>query len=244
MTTTYPADARSAAQPGFVAKLIFYAIVPTAVLVALLYIAHVSPAAYDANFGGETGYLEISHIVLPLIAAFMAARLIFAFHRDRNLPMTLFSVLAVAASVFAAGEEASYGQHFFGWEAEGVFRELNDQQETNLHNIGSWFDQKPRAILEAITILAGLVVPFMQERVRSWLPTFMKPYVTGFWFMPIAILIQLSELPKRLGLGGVGIIPDIRYSEVQEFFIFYFLVLAVWHISECRRRDIAGRAQA
>lgn len=242
MTTTHTADAGPTAQPGFAVKLIFYAIVPTAVFCALMIIAYVSPAAYNVYFDGETAYLEISHIVLPLIAALMAARLIFAFHRDRNMPMTVFSVLAVAASVFAAGEEASYGQHFFGWEADGVFLELNDQKETNLHNIGSWFDQKPRAILEVITILAGLVVPFMQERVRGWLPKFMKPYVTGFWFMPIAILIQLSELPKRLDLEGVGIIPDIRYSEFQEFFIFYFLVLAVWHISECRKRDIAGRA--
>ncbi|NRG18575.1 hypothetical protein HPQ64_12830 [Rhizobiales bacterium] len=244
MTTTYPAGTGPAAQTGFAVKLFFYAIVPTAVFFALMTIGYVSPAAYEAYFNGETAYLEILHIILPLIAAIMSFRLILAFRRDGNPPMTAFSVLAVAASVFAAGEEASYGQHFFGWEADGVFLELNDQRETNLHNIGSWFDQKPRAILEVITILAGLVVPFMQEWVRGWLPKFMKPYVTGFWFMPIAILIQLSELPKRLDIAGVGIIPDIRYSEFQEFFIFYFLVLAVWHISECRKRDIAGRAQA
>lgn len=244
MTTTYPAGAGPAAQTGFAVKLIFYALVPTAVFFALMTIGYVSPAAYDAYFSGETAYLEISHIILPLVAALMALRMVFAFRRDRNMPMMGLMVLAVAAFLFAAGEEASYGQHFFGWEADGVFLELNDQRETNLHNIGSWFDQKPRAILEIITILAGLVVPFMQERVRGWLPKFMKPYVTGFWFMPIAILIQLSELPKRLDIGGVGIIPDIRYSEFQEFFIFYFLVLAVWHISECRKRDIAGRASA
>ncbi len=43
-------------------------------------------------------------------------------------------VLCATALLFIFLEEISYGQHFFGWEASGVFKENNFQSETNLHN--------------------------------------------------------------------------------------------------------------
>ncbi|MBA5779334.1 hypothetical protein H2509_19565 [Stappia sp. F7233] len=234
MTTLrqFDASASEAGSQSVMLKAVFYVALPTIAFVLLFWTAFTHLDFYHASLERETGWLEISHIILPLIAAGMALRLVLKFRKDRQWTLMAIAGLAVLAGLFIAGEEASYGQHFFKWKATGVFEELNDQQETNLHNIGTWFDQKPRALLEVITILAGLVVPFMQERVRGWLPRVFKPFVTGFWFMPIAILIQLSEVPKRLGLMAAGYFPAVRYSEIQECFLYYFLILALWHVAE------------
>lgn len=226
------AAARTSRPASTIWKFVLYTLIPACVMPLLLFVAFFHHSYYITSFETETGWLEISHIVLPMAAAFMALRMVFAFHRSGDTVMTAICAFAVVAGLFVAGEEASYGQHFFKWQAEGIFLQLNDQQETNLHNIGTWFDQKPRALLEVASILVGLVIPFMQARVRRWMPKVFKPFVPGFWFMPIAILIQLAEIPKRFGLMDAGIFPQIRYSELQEFFLYYFLVLAFLHIAE------------
>ncbi len=226
------AAARSSHPASTTWKVVSYAVTPACAMLLLMVVAFFHHDYYLANFGAETGWLEISHIILPLIAAAMALRMVFAFRQSGDTVMMAICAFAVVAGLFVAGEEASYGQHFFKWQADGIFLELNDQKETNLHNIGSWLDQKPRALLEVASILVGLVIPFMQARVRRWMPKVFKPFVPGFWFMPIAILIQLAEIPKRLGLMDAGLFPQIRYSELQEFFLYYFLVLALMHIAE------------
>ena len=39
--------------------------------------------------------------------------------------------------IFLGMEELSWGQHLFGWQTPEAFRLLNDQGETNLHNLDS-----------------------------------------------------------------------------------------------------------
>ncbi|MCB9982820.1 MAG: hypothetical protein H6861_03965 [Rhodospirillales bacterium] len=40
---------------------------------------------------------------------------------------------------------------------------MNDQNETNLHNISSRFDQKPRLILLVGVVVGGLIIPALQH---------------------------------------------------------------------------------
>lgn len=47
-----------------------------------------------------------------------------------RIPLILISL----AFIIMFGEEISWGQRIFGWEAEGIFKEFNVQQETNIHN--------------------------------------------------------------------------------------------------------------
>lgn len=221
--------------------LVAFALAPALAFLLLLFLANFDTAYYHARIEAETGWLEISHIIVPLLAAAMALRLALVFRRDGQAVMTALMIFAVVAGLFVAGEEASYGQHFFKWEADGFFLAFNDQQETNLHNIGTWFDQKPRALLEIVTILAGMVIPFAPRRSMNWLPRIFRPYLPDIRFLPIAILIQLAEAPKRLGFAGEGVFPEIRYSEFQELFLYYFLVLALWFIGERQRAETLKR---
>ena len=51
----------------------------------------------------------------------------------------------------------------FGWEAGETLAELNDQQETNLHNIHAIFDQVPRAVLTLGILVGGIVLPLYRK---------------------------------------------------------------------------------
>ncbi len=48
----------------------------------------------------------------------------------------MFAVTLIGAlgSLYIAGEEMSWGQHFFHWNTPEYWAEVNRQQETNLHN--------------------------------------------------------------------------------------------------------------
>ena len=44
-------------------------------------------------------------------------------------------------------EEISWGQHIFGWQSSDFFLEINSQDETNIHNVSSLFNELPRNLL-------------------------------------------------------------------------------------------------
>jgi len=71
-------------------------------------------------------------------------------------------ILILGAAYFAL-EEISYGQHLFGWGTAETWKELNDQDETNLHNVHSLFDQVPRALLSLGILIGGVLLPLYRH---------------------------------------------------------------------------------
>ncbi len=71
-------------------------------------------------------------------------------------------VLILGATYFAL-EEISYGQHMFGWGTAEAWKELNDQGETNLHNVHALFDQLPRALLTLGILIGGVILPLYRH---------------------------------------------------------------------------------
>lgn len=72
-------------------------------------------------------------------AAFLATALIYLAmaRREREAPRPRRLLLLGLGLFFllAGGEEASWGQHWLGFETPDELKELNAQQETNLHNL-------------------------------------------------------------------------------------------------------------
>jgi hypothetical protein len=173
-------------------------------------------------------------ILLPGIAAGVAILL----HHRAHLPWWLAGwVLAwVLACVYFAGEEASWGQHYFRWGTPEEFRDLNDQQETNLHNIGTWFDQKPRTLVELWMVVGGLLLPlwwrlrgqppFGVARWRHWFwPTTVGAPATALFLfaLVVAILTKKSGSNAWYTLGS---------NELREFYLASFLssyLLSIWY---------------
>jgi hypothetical protein len=68
----------------------------------------------------------------------------------------------MGATYFAL-EEISYGQHMFGWSTAETWKQLNDQDETNLHNVTALFDQVPRALLSLGILIGGVILPLYRH---------------------------------------------------------------------------------
>ncbi len=196
---------------------------------------------YRRVWDSELGPLENGTVIvlLPGIVAGLLAL------RYRSLLPARWLVgwilLFVLGSVYLGGEEASWGQHWFGWQTPESLRALNDQQETNLHNMSSWLDQKPRLLLELWVLFGGILLPLWRGRVGVLLP----PGHWGYWFwpsralLPTALLAILINVPDRLNdWFGLPIPPpfDIRLSETQEYYFALFLGLYLCSIFVRLRR--------
>ena len=107
--------------------------------------------------------------------------------------------LAALACLYIAGEEASWGQHQLGWVTPAGWNALNDQGETNLHNISSWFDQKPRLLLEVGVVVGGIVIPLAALRwpqIRyGRLGVILPPVLV----LPTALLAEVSRMTDQEG---------------------------------------------
>jgi len=214
--------------PAAMLLLTFYAYFTSADLMTLLIRRDEHP---DGGGIAETGTVLI---LLPAIAAGMA---IFRHYRNR-LPLWLLGWLLgwILACAYFAGEEASWGQHYFHWVTPETIQGQNDQNETNLHNIGTWFDQKPRTLVELWMVFAGLLVPLIRRfrpqallADRDWSRWFWPtaigmPAVIAFLFsLAVALIAKKTGRPDLHQLGS---------NELREFYIAVFLssyLLSLWY---------------
>ena len=209
---------------------------------------------YKDWMGREQGVVENATVVI-LVAAIAAG--VLAFRRRRSLPSVWLGgwiALLTAGCVYFAVEELSWGQHWFGWETPASIGAINDQQETNIHNISSWFDQKPRLILELGTLICGVVFPLWALR-KGFSPDPGRDWRYWFWptlaCFPAAVLAILIRLPSRWHSWFDWPKPppfDIRLSEVQEYFFAVILLFYLWSIHvrlrEFEKRGRTGRRAA
>lgn len=79
-----------------------------------------------------TGFLCVSAVLL-IISAFRIRRI----YSGTGLPGSVFLSLMFFSFLLLilAGEEVSWGFHFLGYESDHVFKEINFQGETNVHNL-------------------------------------------------------------------------------------------------------------
>jgi hypothetical protein len=205
---------------------------PVGLAVALALLGTRAPGWYEVWMNGERGAVELGQWLALLAAIIVAARLL-ARSEMRDRPALLAWVaIGGLACFYVAGEEVSWGQHFLQWNTPEYWRAINDQQETNLHNTSTWFDQKPRALLELGVIVGGLLAPLLR-RLRPGLlrglPDLIAPTAAT---VPIAFVAEFAGFAKRLDLDLF-----FRPSEIQELY-FYLFALAYLMVLD---RRIRGR---
>ena len=201
---------------------------PVAALLVLAAWPQVFPASYLTWVGGERGALELLHVLIPLASLVLAGRML-ALARVRHQPL-LWAWLAVAAlgSLYIAGEEASWGQNYLGWETPEGWQALNDQNETNLHNTSSWLDQKPRALLELGVIVGGILIPLAALRWPAIRRTRLAIILPPFLCLPSAVIAEAVRMSDRaLNALAPGTTLFERASEVQELYFYLFILLYV-----------------
>jgi len=113
---------------------------------------------------GEAGAIEWLTVVFLLAAIVYGARVLRLAAGRGPRWLVVWALLLLLGAVYFAGEELSWGQHVFQWTTPETWRQLNPQQETNLHNVHALFDQLPRALLTLAAFVGGIVVPLYRRR--------------------------------------------------------------------------------
>lgn len=237
-------EARGAAlarEEPFLLQPIWWLGLPVALAVLIFGTALFTPW-YWQWLEGERGVLEQLQLVSLILALGVAVRLVYLPQvRDRSW-LRVWLALAVAGCVYTIGEEASYGQHIFGWTTPDTWSAINQQNETNLHNIDNWFNAKPRLLLELSAIFGGIVAPIaihVRPSIRRHSAALILPTVVC---LPSAALAEatifVERLVKELGIDAVPFL-GFHANEVQElyyymFVLFYLLALGHKIRSEAR----------
>ncbi len=221
---------------------------PIASIAVMFAVRDLGKDIYDRVMATEQGVVENGTVVILLIAI---AAGVLAFRRRRSLPnrwLGRWLLLVTVGCAYIAIEEVSWGQHLVGWETPASIGAINDQGQTNLHNISSWFDQKPRLIVELGILVGGVIFPlwalltgFAPDPNRDWRYWFWPTFAC----LPAAVVVATAKFPKRFDKWFDWPRPpplDIGLSEVHEYFIATVLMVYLWSFY-LRLRQFETRGQ-
>jgi hypothetical protein len=150
--------------------------------------------------------LEDGPIETLSAAAFFASAVGFAVAAgDAHAPRRsrVFLALAALATFFFCGEELSWGQRILGFETPDALREVNQQGEFNVHNVGRLQPLK-YSMLVATVGLVGVALPWLRlvapaRRLLAWSGIPVVPFVYSGVFL--AALFALRHAANWLGLA-------------------------------------------
>jgi len=208
----------------FASRSILWLWIPLCFIVMQAVLEVILPADILVTMHNENGTHEILQFLIMAFAFGLGVQILAKGRRDISAPLKLWVGLATLCSLYVAGEEISWGQHIFEWATPEAWHTINDQQETNLHNTSSWFDQKPRLILLIGSIVGGVIIPLLAKFKPASLPAkFNAIYPEGY--LGLTALLGFSiKMAEKIG-EAYDIVLFSRASEVEELYLFYFVLL-------------------
>lgn len=177
----------------------------------------------DKLLRGEAGIVENATVLFLFIAIGVCISSIISANR-LGLQGLLKSwlIILILGSAYFALEEISYGQHLFGWGTAESWKALNDQDETNLHNVHAIFDQVPRALLSLGILIGGVVFP-LYRRIRGMR---LRPEERFYWLWPTLDCVTIGILV--ILIRPVMSLVDVEFvttGELKENLFALFILL-------------------
>ena len=217
-------------------SLFTWAVMPFALLILLVIwtftIPEMVPEAFLDDLEGG-GIVEHGTVIFLMGAVFAGVWTLIRYRRALpNKLIVAYVLLWTIAALFFAGEEASWGQHYFNWESPAIFKHLNKQQETNIHNMSSWFNQKPRLLVETCVMITGILLPLLRLKRRRMPP----PSSMHYWIWPtfvclpvtmLLIWLRVLEIVLKVSIGSEFMLLSFGSAEYREYnlAIFFFIFL-------------------
>ena len=211
--------------------LLFHVFPPLTLVFPFAWVAIVGN---DRALKGEAGMVELTTVLWLLIAiGFCISALAIARRLDIRDWLKAWLLLMILGSLYFGLEEISYGQHMFGWKAGETMAELNDQQETNLHNIHAVFDQVPRALLTLGILIGGILLPLY----RHFRGIRLEPSNRLYWQWPTLDCVTIGLLVILIRPIMSLIDTDvINTGETKEnlfaMFIMLYCISIQWRLRE------------
>lgn len=221
-STTYTSHVRGLPEP----PLWLRTIVPAVVYPVLLVSAFAYRPFYDFMQDKEGGIEWLAVLVLFVGVAYGVRMLVRYRHRLPARWLVWWFAISTFGMFVLAGEEMSWGQHLKLWSRADLpqwLRAINDQDETNFHNITNALDQGPTNVVVGGTFVAFVLLPIYQRFKRKTMPL----DDPGYWFwptpacLPAAIGVLVIPFPGRIYEWTTGIEKPqtLRHSEFHEFYI-------------------------
>ena len=216
---------------------------PIVLFAGLLTISLAWPDFYRAYILPEGyGFLELGHFLIPFASFLLALRLLRLGVVRGSWALWSFILIFSLGNFYIAGEEHSWGQHFFNWNTPAYWSEVNRQAETNLHNFSHWFNQRPRLVLEIGIAIGGILIPLIQSRVglfRQPMLALLTPPVQLTVVAGVGLVVKVINHLWKGDVVGRELL--IRPSEALETFIYLFLLYYVIVLGRrLRALDAAG----
>ncbi len=208
--------------------------------IAMLLTPYISRAVSDKAYTFmylETGWVEVTTVIYLIIAIIFSVIFIKTHDFSKHAWFKWWMVLLILGCIYFAGEEISWGQHFFGWSTPETWSNINDQNETNLHNTSPIFDQIPRTLLSLAALIGGVLVPLFRMLTKKY----PSKNSNAYWLwptyvcLPAALFSLLVSWNEKIYEGLNIEIPnvlDIRAGEVKESLLALFImlyVLSLWY---------------
>src|SRR3990172_2131009 len=222
----------------------YWLCLPIASFLICVAVGVISPTAYRQYIRKhEVGLVEHGTVVCAAAAVALGVTV---WRRRRQFPaawLAGWSMLITLGAFYFGGEECSWGQNYFKWATPESWSKINDQDETNLHNLSAAFDQLPRDLLTAAAAV-GVVAPLaLLRRRRRW------DARTNRWawllpttaVVPAALLAILVGIPQKLygryddhGAAVRSWFSEMflngRHSELKECFLAMFIMIYLWSL--------------
>lgn len=219
--------------------------VPMLSIVAILIASQMNAAAVEWMVVSPFGFSEnlpTAFIIVGVLYAIAIARL------PQGKHLKGWMVVYILALIFFAGEDQNWFQYWLGVTPPDFFLAHNKEQETNLHNMSTWFNQKPRLVVEVWALIACILVPlgwwtWPKDKTKKWVPADLWPDTRVVTLAVLTLLIgQSRRLFKYLLEAGIDIqIPDlylgdghnvmhelfpgVRISELEEIGFAYLMLV-------------------
>ena len=200
----------------------------------------IDPTSYIWFVRSEFGVIENLTVFFLLLAISVSVRTYREAPAELPHSVRLILVLWALGCLYFVGEELSWGQHFLGWQTPNSWQVLNNQNETNVHNIkgivGEITGQLPRNALTLFAIGGGIVAPivFRLANIR-----FDPNEGCQYWLWPTATCLPTAFLavnvtaPRKIVKQLDLALPSelmTRLGEVKECLLALFLLLYVLSI--------------
>lgn len=209
-------------RPTYPLHATWWFFLPVALWVTLVAInPHLSEHAANIVYS-ENGLLEFGQFIVAIGS--IGLGLACMKYAKPSRPLLAWLSMAVLGNFYIAGEEISWGQQLFFWETPEAMMRLNDQQETNLHNMSNWFDQKPKTLVMIGIIVGGGILPLLRRYRPKLVPdkfSLVYPSDCLFWIAALMLVTHLGDKLKKLH----GTVILHRASELTEFYMYYFMLL-------------------
>ena len=223
----------------------FWFIFPILITLIFFIVKFLNINLFIAYFIGEKGIIENGTFLFLFFAIITAFSVLNKLKKKINLKTLFFFIIFfLIGLIYFTGEEISWGQQWFNWETNNFFKKINDQSETNFHNISSWLDQKPRFLLTFFVIFGGIFCPFLNKKNilnSKKLTAWIYPTIYCFPTSLICLLYYLLDNSYKFlcyGTPGIDItckyIPSLlhfRTSEIIELYISFFLLIYILSIN-------------